>query len=626
MKKFFAIVCSLFFFSTVFASPAVEFALTSTTVTEGINSFKIAVSIVNPDANPTSVDVNVLGGASAISGTDYYYSPPTLTFPANSGATQYVTVYVINDVLEEGDESFTLQLAFPTNNATVGTNAQHTVIITGNDTINTGTCADLFFSEYVKGTGTNRALEIYNPTSSVIDLTEYRIAKSNDGGTSGWYIDLNGTIAPHGVFVYAHPGASAAVLAVADSIDGFFDFSGNDAMILIHNHDTIDIIGQLGVDPGISWAVDTGSTINHTLIRNYYTYQGGTDWTNEVTTWDVYPNNMADSLGFHHIAPCGTAPVIIKAAIRFLSGGSTVSENAGTVPVVVEVNNPGTQAAKFIVARNDAASTATIVSDYTFQNIQFTNGPGISYDTVYFHIIDDQLIEPTEIATLNFIQVSVNDSFVVDSTYTLSILDNDTLTFSFNGAGFSYVEDTSLVQIKITISSPVDTATTVKVSLAQGNATRGLDFTFDDNDTLIVFPANSIDTQSIWVHIINDTIVEPNEQINFNLSTAVIGAHMGISAYTLTIIDNDSPTGIDETDFSALKLYPNPVTNTFFIQTESELANVDVTDLLGNTLMQLGKLPAGRNPVDVSALSAGMYFITVRDNQKVFSKRFVKQN
>ena len=44
-------------------------------------------------------------------------------------------------------------------------------------------CDDLFFSEYVEGYANNKALEIYNPTDSPIDLSEYSIARFSNGST-----------------------------------------------------------------------------------------------------------------------------------------------------------------------------------------------------------------------------------------------------------------------------------------------------------------------------------------------------------------------------------------------------------------------------------------------------------
>ena len=45
----------------------------------------------------------------------------------------------------------------------------------------TSACADLFFSEYVEGTGQSKALEIYNPTSSPINLGDYSIERYPNG-------------------------------------------------------------------------------------------------------------------------------------------------------------------------------------------------------------------------------------------------------------------------------------------------------------------------------------------------------------------------------------------------------------------------------------------------------------
>ena len=45
-------------------------------------------------------------------------------------------------------------------------------------------CGDLFFSEYVEGYANNKAVEIYNPTGSAIDLSGYSIVRFSNGSTS----------------------------------------------------------------------------------------------------------------------------------------------------------------------------------------------------------------------------------------------------------------------------------------------------------------------------------------------------------------------------------------------------------------------------------------------------------
>lgn len=42
-------------------------------------------------------------------------------------------------------------------------------------------CSDLFISEYVEGTGNNKAIEIYNPTGNPISLENYRLIRWDNG-------------------------------------------------------------------------------------------------------------------------------------------------------------------------------------------------------------------------------------------------------------------------------------------------------------------------------------------------------------------------------------------------------------------------------------------------------------
>ena len=42
----------------------------------------------------------------------------------------------------------------------------------------TAQCNELFISEYIEGWSNNKALEIYNPTGSAIDMTDELVCKS----------------------------------------------------------------------------------------------------------------------------------------------------------------------------------------------------------------------------------------------------------------------------------------------------------------------------------------------------------------------------------------------------------------------------------------------------------------
>src|ERR1041385_1428133 len=93
-------------------------------------------------------------------------------------------------------------------------------------------CNELFISEYVEGTGNDKALEIYNPTNAAINLTGYRVERFSNGSASssaGGFLNLSGTIAAHDVWVIVNgqtvattsppsPAASPALQAMADQL------------------------------------------------------------------------------------------------------------------------------------------------------------------------------------------------------------------------------------------------------------------------------------------------------------------------------------------------------------------------------------------------------------------------
>jgi hypothetical protein len=191
-------------------------------------------------------------------------------------------------------------------------------------------CNELFISEYVEGTGNDKALEIYNPTNNPISLTGYRVERFSNGAStssSGGVTNLTGTIAAHDVFVLVNgqtttsgtsPACSPTLQAMADQLDGAYPaptyMNGNDAIVLYKNTSIIDIFGMTGdaaMTSGYGWSdafpydgsAGTIWTENHTLIRKPGVTQGVTVNPSPefivTTQWDSLPVNTWDSLGTH---------------------------------------------------------------------------------------------------------------------------------------------------------------------------------------------------------------------------------------------------------------------------------------------------------------------------------------
>jgi len=110
--------------------PLVRFAASSSSADEGVGGGYIPVNLSRPSASGASVGFNITGGT-AKRGVDYTLTTGTLRFGRNVTATS-ITVTVINDILDEDDETILLSLLHPTT-ATLGATTIHTLTIRDND-------------------------------------------------------------------------------------------------------------------------------------------------------------------------------------------------------------------------------------------------------------------------------------------------------------------------------------------------------------------------------------------------------------------------------------------------------------------------------------------------------------
>lgn len=167
------------------------------------------------------------------------------------------------------------------------------------------TSAELFFSEYLEGSSNNKALEIFNGTGSAVDLAAggYNVQMFFNGATSaGLTVNLSGSVATGDVFVLAQASADPAILSVADQTNGAGWFNGDDAVVLRKGSTVLDVIGQIGVDPGTEWGSGATSTADNTLRRQASVGAGDADGSNAfdpALEWDGFARDTFDGLGSH---------------------------------------------------------------------------------------------------------------------------------------------------------------------------------------------------------------------------------------------------------------------------------------------------------------------------------------
>ncbi len=218
---------------------------------------------------------------------------------------------------------------------------------------------ELFFSEYIEGSSNNKALEIYNGTGAPVTLTgTYDVQIfANGSALATATIPLTGTVADGDVFVLAQVNAVAAILAQADQTTSNFLFNGDDAVALRKAGTIVDVIGQIGSDPGTEWGSGATSTADNTLERKAVVQAGdanGSDAFDPATQWDGFALDTFSGLGAHSVSGGGGGPPGGGGGLNATDDAVTLEEDDEATPLGVLGNDSGS--ALTIVSVTDPAN------------------------------------------------------------------------------------------------------------------------------------------------------------------------------------------------------------------------------------------------------------------------------
>lgn len=367
------------------------------TVLENIGSVNVTVNLNQSAALDKTVDLILASGNAAVLNN---YTTQTVTFTGGS-TSETVTINVTQGQLASSSETFSFALSNPSSDLVLGTDVDFLLTVNQLPS-NPSSCSEIFFSEYIESTG-DKALEIYNPTTSIVDLSDYQVRRySNGASTPTSTLSLSGNLIPGDVFVICNSTADSIILSEADIISGITGYNGDDAIELYNtaSGNSVDILGEIGIDPGTSWTVGSGATEDVTLVRmasvdaGNLTWMGGSD-----QEWDVYglaefsyigshsntgcpaPANpvaypigqnsycVGDSIVFTHNSFGGTEPYTVQWSI----GGIPVSTNdtvsyvataATSLTVVLQVtdNNSAVDDSTFTITINNIPSAGFTLS------------------------------------------------------------------------------------------------------------------------------------------------------------------------------------------------------------------------------------------------------------------------
>lgn len=300
-----------------------------------------------------------------------------------------------------------------------------TIPISQNAILQATACSELFISEYVEASSDNsKALEIYNPTATAINLSEYTINRySNGSNTMTESISLSGTLEAYDVVVITN-GQTDSVWVETLPNEGYwsepidsalynigdlhcsgvyptpFYFNGDDAIALVKNGVSVDIFGKLGEDPGVSWTDDPMAIPPYT---SFNMAPGTAWWTRDLTLtrkedvstgifsnpsvfnatieWDSLPNGTYSGLGWHDcLCECDIIEIVGESVIQPL-----------TITYTYSISQPSSEYSiswaeenGFITSGQGTNSVDVIWDGNGFGEIiaSITNGVCVSYDTI----------------------------------------------------------------------------------------------------------------------------------------------------------------------------------------------------------------------------------------------------
>lgn len=156
---------------------------------------------------------------------------------------------------------------------------------------------ELYFSEYVEGPGSSKALEIYVIQAESLegcDLLTYF-----NGGLEPARLALHGAVTTGSAYVLCSSQLAAAEPERCDRSTNL-TFNGNDSVALVCAGGVLDVFGQIGFDPGSSWG--DGASVDHTLRRSCSVSRGRVDGSQAfepAVEWLALPVDFTD-LGQRH--------------------------------------------------------------------------------------------------------------------------------------------------------------------------------------------------------------------------------------------------------------------------------------------------------------------------------------
>lgn len=567
-------------------------AVTDVQIVEGNSGTKnlvFTVTAPQTSGQTVSVDYSTSPGT-ATPGVDYTSVSGTLVF--SGGATsRTISVPIVGDFLQEGNETFFLNLSNPVNAPLLDDTAQAT--ITDDDLTPTITATDVSIVE--GNSGTKNAVFTLTLSAAIgipvtVDYSTFDI--STTAGAD--YVPVSGTATfqpfqttttinvpilgdildeSSEQFRLHLSNATNATILTSDPVGTILD---DDATPTLTINDlsinegqagqtqatfTVSLSAPSGQLVTVNFQTADGTAINGIISGNNssndYVSQGGTltflpGVTSQTITVTINGDTLfeLDETFAVNLSGATNAGIIDTQAIGtivnddakptiVISDATDFEGNAGTTPLTFTISLLQPSALPTTVSYSSSSGTALDGNDYQTASNSVTFAPGETSKTVTINVIGDQNVESDENF---FINLSNAVNGVIGDSLGVGTIRNDDVLPSLVVSDATLVEgDAGNTQMVFTVTrvNANSQSTTVQFSTSNGTATAGSDYNLTQG-TLTFLPNET--TKTVSVPIIGNLTAETDETFFLNLSNpsnATIADGQGLG--TITNDDNAPP-------------------------------------------------------------------------------------
>lgn len=303
---------------------------------------------------------------------------------------------------------------------------------------------------------------------------------------------------------------------------------------------------------GANWVTATSGYPNHTNTVGEIN-SNILQLDNDVSSGVFYFRAFLVSNGTQAVQ-LDTVSIVTTSSIAFAASSASVNENSGTSTIIIQLD--GVSSSTVSVNYAITSGTATATSDYIFTTGTASILSGATTTSIPIYIVDDAIAEGSEVLVITLSSVS-GGLLGSSSTYTLTILDNDTPGVTVNPTTVSVTEGASTSSYTIVLDTQPGSSVTMAVTSTGGQitlSTTSITFTtstWNSPRTVVVTPVDDIVGEGTHTATITHTAVSGDSSYN----------GIAISNVTTTIMDNDvvgvtiDPTSVSVTEGGTTSSY-----------------------------------------------------------------------